>query len=333
MMNPLHSSRSSNSPAATFQLISLSLVLAALVLMLPAISVSAAQQTSDDVPMSTLIEIFDEDNAVLNRRYNVRYSHEYFERFDQFYGDWLNRLDAIDFEALDHRGKVDFHLLRNHVERRNYFMKLDHEQFLAIEEWLPDIESIMLFINTRRYGTKPDAKTIAAEMDRWTEQIDSLQAALQSSLPLLKKDANAASDALEDIFESVEDAYDFYHGYDIEFTWWAEEPYENLASTWTTYSDTIDEYFDAANEQIDDSGIVGNPIGREEIEKRLEFEMIAYSPQELIDIAEHQFAKAEQEMLEASRDLGFGDDWRAALEHVKEQYVEPGKKPELIMRL
>jgi hypothetical protein len=239
----------------------------------------------------------------------------------------------MDFNSLSHREKVDFHLLRNHIQRRNYFMKLDHEQFLAIENWLPDIESIMTFINTRRYGTKPDAKAVAARMVQWSAQVDSLQTLLQSSPPLLKKDANAASDALEDIFDGLENAYNFYHGYDIEFTWWAEEPFKNLVSSWTTYSETIDEYFDAANEQIDESGIVGNPIGREEIERRLEFEMITYSPQELIDIAEHQFVKAEQEMLKVSRELGYGDDWRAALEYVKEQYVEPGKKPELIMRL
>lgn len=294
---------------------------------------NSVENQNNENSVATLIEIFDQDDSVLNRRYSVRYSHEYFDRFDQFYQDWLNRLDAIDFNSLRHREKVDFHLLRNHIQRRDYFTQLDHDQFLEIENWLPDIQSIMEFINTRRYGTKPDAKAIAAEMNRWAGQIDSLQASLQSSPPLLKKDANAAYDALEDIYDGLENAFDFYHGYDIEFTWWAEVPFENLTTKWSTYANTINTYFDAANEQIDDSGIVGNPIGREEIERRLEFEMIAYSPQELIDIAEHQFAKAEQEMLKASRELGFGDDWRAALEHVKELYVEPGKKPELIMRL
>jgi uncharacterized protein (DUF885 family) len=293
----------------------------------------SATQTSGGEPVSTLIEIFDEDDSVLNRRYSVQYSHEYFERFDRFYLEWLARLDTLDFNSLSHRDRVDFHLLKNHIQRRAYFMKLDHQQFLAIENWLPDTESIMAFINTRRYGTKPDAKAVAAQMVQWAAQVDSLQALLQSSPPLLKKDANAASDALNDMYDNLKNAYDFYHGYDIEFTWWAEKPFENLTSAWTVYSETIDEYFDAANEQIDDSGIVGNPIGREEIERRLDFEMITYSPQELIDIAEHQFAKAEQEMLKASRELGFGDDWRAALEYVKEQYVEPGRKPELIMRL
>jgi len=315
------------------RLITISLLLVFLMSFFSVEKTMAVTQSLGDEPMSTLIEIFDEDDSVLNRRYSVQYSQEYFERFDQFYQDWLNRLDAMDFNSLSHREKVDFHLLKNHIERRNYFMKLDHEQFLAIENWLPDIESIMTFINTRRYGTKPDAKAVAARMVQWSAQVDSLQTLLQSSPPLLKKDANAASDALEDIFDGLENAYNFYHGYDIEFTWWAEEPFKNLVSSWTTYSETIDEYFDAANEQIDESGIVGNPIGREEIERRLEFEMITYSPQELIDIAEHQFVKAEQEMLKVSRELGYGDDWRAALEYVKEQYVEPGKKPELIMRL
>jgi len=293
----------------------------------------AASQAPDAVDMATLIRTFDEDDEVLNRRYYIRYSHEYFNRFDEFYQQWLNRLDDLDFDELDHRGKVDFHLLRNHINRRNYFMNLDREQFHAIEKWLPDTEAIMAFINTRRYGTKPDAKSVASRMNLWAEQVDSLKSVLESSPPLMKKDANAANDALRDILEGLEDAYEFYHGYDIEFTWWVEEPYKNLAATWTDYAETIDTYFDAANEQIDDSGIVGNPIGREEIERRLEFEMIGYSPQELIDIAEHQFAKTEEEMLKASRELGYGDDWRAALEYVKEQYVRPGRKPELIMRL
>lgn len=310
--------------------------LALLIILISTLHVEKAfsyQQPQDSADMATLIQVFDEDNDVLNRRYSVRYSHEYFGRFEDFYENWQNGLDEIDFEALDHSGKVDFHLLRNHIERRQYFLNLDHEQFLDIEKWLPDTEEIMTFINTRRYGTKPDSKSVADRIDTWTGQIDSLQSALKSSPPLMKKDANSASGALEDILDGLENAYEFYHGYDMEFTWWVEEPYKNLVESWSEYAETIDDYFDAANEQIDDSGIVGNPIGREEIERRLEFEMINYSPQELIDIAEHQFAKAEEEMLKASRELGYGDDWRAALEYVKEQYVRPGRKPELIMQI
>jgi hypothetical protein len=38
-------------------------------------------------------------------------------------------------------------------------------------------------------------------------------------------------------------------------------------------------------------------------------------------------------MLEASRDLGYGDDWKAALEHVKTLYWPPGEQPRLVREL
>ena len=38
-------------------------------------------------------------------------------------------------------------------------------------------------------------------------------------------------------------------------------------------------------------------------------------------------------MKKAARDMGFGDDWKAALEKVKTLHVEPGKQPELIRDL
>jgi uncharacterized protein (DUF885 family) len=61
--------------------------------------------------------------------------------------------------------------------------------------------------------------------------------------------------------------------------------------------------------------------------------MIPYTPEELIAIANKEMAWCEAEMKKASHDLGYGDDWKKALEHVKNLYVEPGKQPELIRDL
>jgi hypothetical protein len=65
----------------------------------------------------------------------------------------------------------------------------------------------------------------------------------------------------------------------------------------------------------------------------LAFEMIPYSPEELVKIAEREFAWCEAEMLKASRAMGMGDDWRAALEKVKMLHVEPGKQTDLVRDL
>jgi hypothetical protein len=83
----------------------------------------------------------------------------------------------------------------------------------------------------------------------------------------------------------------------------------------------------------DSSDIIGDPLGREALLVDLAYEMIPYTPEELIAIGEKELAWCEAEMIKASRELGYGDDWRKALEHVKTLYVEPGKQPELIRNL
>ncbi|HMG76504.1 MAG TPA: DUF885 family protein [Pyrinomonadaceae bacterium] len=83
----------------------------------------------------------------------------------------------------------------------------------------------------------------------------------------------------------------------------------------------------------DASDIVGDPIGRDALLSELQSEMIPYTPEELIAIANKEMAWCETEMKRASHDLGYGDDWKKALEHVKNLYVEPGKQPELIRDL
>ena len=74
-------------------------------------------------------------------------------------------------------------------------------------------------------------------------------------------------------------------------------------------------------------------IGREMLTAELAAEMIAYSPEELIAIAEREFAWCDAEYKKAARDMGFGDDWRRAVEKVKTMHVEPGKQPEVIRQL
>jgi len=83
----------------------------------------------------------------------------------------------------------------------------------------------------------------------------------------------------------------------------------------------------------DYSDIVGDPIGREALMTALASEMIPYTPEELIAIANKELDWCENELKKASREMGFGDDWHKAMEAVKNKYVEPGKQTEVIKDL
>jgi hypothetical protein len=76
--------------------------------------------------------------------------------------------------------------------------------------------------------------------------------------------------------------------------------------------------------KTDSSGIPGPARGRQGLIFDLQDDLVPYTPEELIAIGEEEFAWCEAEMKKASRQLGLGDDWKAALEKVKGMTPPPG---------
>ena len=81
----------------------------------------------------------------------------------------------------------------------------------------------------------------------------------------------------------------------------------------------------------DASKILGKPRGRAGLISDLRDNMIPYSPEQLIALANKEFEWCENEMKKASREMGFGDDWKKALEKIKQSAVPPGGQPRMIM--
>jgi uncharacterized protein (DUF885 family) len=183
--------------------------------------------------------------------------------------------------------------------------------------------------------------------------------------------ANRAAGMVDSLRGILRNWHGFYNGYDPGFTWWMEAPHKAVDQSLQDYARFLRQRFvgatvgsttgppapdaagrsrrrsgDGGDETASDdtaspagaasesgSDIIGNPIGRDALLSELKHEMIPYTAEELIAIAEREFAWCEVQMKKAAAQLGFGDEWKAALEHVKNQYVEPGKQPELIRQL
>jgi uncharacterized protein (DUF885 family) len=118
--------------------------------------------------------------------------------------------------------------------------------------------------------------------------------------------------------------YSYYYGYDPIFGWWVESPYKLLDAALQDYAAFVREKV-VGIKADDTTTIIGDPIGRDVLLAELQYEMISYAPEELIALANKEMAWCEAEMKKASQELGFGDDWQKALEHVKNLYVEPRK--------
>ncbi len=283
--------------------------------------------------MIDAVESFQADKRTLNATYTIGESEAYYQRFSTFYKDWNKRLEAIRFEELSREGKADYIMLKNRIAKEDYHLQLAYEAYKKVADVTAFAGDIYTFVRERRHGKRPDAKQLAAQFTTVSRQIDKKTEALKTKPFDDWVQAEKAAAVVSSLHKALEEAYGFYFGYDPEFTWWMEKPYEELHEKLSAYETFLKEHYADNSVKDDGSGIIGKPIGRDALLKELAFEFIPYTPEELIATAEKQFDWCKQEMIKASREMGYGDDWKAALEHVKDTYVPAGEQPQAIKDL
>jgi hypothetical protein len=284
--------------------------------------------------MPELITLFHADHAALDRFYFVQYSPERGKRYQDLCKQYLDKLDAIDYNGLTTGCKVDYILFRRDLneEIHSYAEQAGLYRHLH-DDWFPFADTLYALEKDRRRGRHLDAHQVAATFYTITTRLRDLQKQLITDDHIGVQDVRSAREIIGGLQYAAGSVFKFYNGYDPDFTWWVPGPYRQLDSALTVYDDAFKTKLTGKSFQKDSSGIVGNPIGRDEIVRQLQLEMIPYTPEELIQIANKEFAWCDREMLKASREMGFGDNWKAALEKVKNSYVPPGDQPTAMLEL
>ncbi len=267
-----------------------------------------------------------------------------------FLNGWLQELNALDFDQLNRSGQVDFILFRNELEHSIQEIQRDRMEREESAFLFPFGDAIVLLEQSRRVLAPQDWQEVAGKLAELHQQVEDSRRTLAEKLESApssfdQRVANRAFSTASDLQRTLERWFRFYDGYDPLFSWWNRTPFERLKESFRSYRNelqtlvnqryntTTEAGTDPSNGREDGSDIVGLPIGRDALISELRFEMIPYSPEELIAIAEREYDWCEARMLEASASLGFGDNWKAALEAVKQRYVDPGEQPKLIQDL
>jgi uncharacterized protein (DUF885 family) len=325
----------------------------------PELAALAAAKGSE---LATVVQRYALDEQALSRRYDAYDSPAQRKRMRGFYGAWRTRLRALDFDRLSQEGRIDYVLLDNHLR---YELDLADRQEVQRGETAPLMpfrETLLALHDARRdlFTFKPQdvARTVADV----AKQVDSLRALFETPMrtdsgmarprgiaPKVSRTvANRAADQLDGLRRTMGSWYRFHAGYDPMFTWWLENPNQKLTESLTRYAATIRERVvgiprpatvaggrpgATATPDANTGPIVGDPIGVTGLAADLRHEMIPYTAEELIAIAEREYAFSLSEIRKAAREMGFGDDWKAAMEKVKNTYVEPGEQPAMIRNL
>ncbi len=276
--------------------------------------------------------------TVKNRYYgeaaNVLNSPEQRRRLLEVNENYLQKLSAVDFKAMSKYGQVDYILLKRNIDDHKLGLLQEAQEYEQITKYIPFAEPIYQLEKERRRGATIDGQQVAATLNSLNKEVVAATESLKKIESMDKTLADQGEQALLGLRARLRSTYDFYVGYDPLFSWWVPRPFETLDSTLLAYAKSIKSKGKLVTTQKEDkSGIRGVPIGRQELIRQLRVEMIPYTPEELIDLANKEFAWCDKELLKASQQMGFGNEWKKAQEKVKNSYVPAGQQPELIMKL
>jgi len=313
-----------------------------LLLFMTAVVPSFAQQQDVDSSrseMRSFIERFNSDRDIVSRSYTAPQSAGRSAAMKQFFDTWKANIRQLSFDAMSEDGKVDYILFDNYLDHEMRQLDIQSKSSSEMAPLLPFAGAITNLEEVRRRMETNDPEKSATLLTFLNKQVDSTRKALENKLkpesksaPMKKTVANRASAAVSSLRTTLKHWFNYYNGYDPLFTWWVGEPFKALDENLKTYGDFLKEKL-AGIKADDKTTIIGDPIGKEGLLSELAYEMIPYTPEELIALANKEFAWCEAEMKKASRDLGYGDDWKKALEHGKTLHVEPGKQPAMVRDL
>jgi uncharacterized protein (DUF885 family) len=289
-------------------------------------------------PMRARVERFSTDWAALLRCYDVALSDNRRQRLEAFYRQQSDALKGVDFDKLDQAGRIDYLLLRNKIEFESKQLAHRKEHDDEIASLIPFAPPIIGLEEARArldpMDAEQSARTLSSIDKQVTESVKNLDTAIKAMSQSAQKPVllDRAARAVDSLRYTLKTWHEFYDTYDPQFTWWMKQTYPKVDTDLYTYATALRKHLGEGSEGGEDP-VVGDPIGREALLDALAAEMIPYTPEELITLAEREFAWCEKEMKRASNDLGVGDDWHKALERVSEMHVKPGEQPALIKRL
>jgi Bacterial protein of unknown function (DUF885) len=294
--------------------------------------------------LHAVVARYSADRGALLRRYDTEYGTERRARLREFSKEWQKRLNEVDYNKLGYQGRIDYVLLSKQLAYELRVLDREDEHLSEMKRFVPFIDRLTGLPEERRRLGLPDSPALARNLATIAVAIDSARTSVDSAwrtppkggdtvaLRKTRVIAYRTASALDNLRRNtLARWYGYYAGYDPTFTWWVKDPYSRVDTALTRYVRTLRERV-VGYRQGEDEPIIGDPIGAEGLKADLDVELIPYTPQELIAIAEKEYAWCEAEMKKAAQQMGFSD-WRAALEKVKNLYVEPGKQTEVIRDL
>ncbi len=320
-----------------------------------------------------VIERYEVELRDLNRVYPLEGSTVRQGKLEKFYADQLQLLERIHFDAMSQAGKVDYLLLRSRLEREQRQLLAAGQRDAEIQSLIPFQQTIIGFEEARRRMETVDGQKSAVALEGLVRDVavakDSMSGVKKN--PVVLNGAAQRLEQLRTTMRGWYDFYALYDPKFVWWVEAGYKKADDTVEAHAQFLHTasgIGGTLEAgggfgggrggggrggggggrggagggggrnaarstaplgSDEEL--SGV--GPAGNDALVDALQAAMIAYTPDELITLANREFAWCDKELLRASGEMGFGADWKKAQEAVKNKYVEPGQMIYLVRDL
>ena len=203
-------------------------------------------------------------------------------------------------------GKVDWLMLKRDYGGETSSLNVEEAEYGKVTKYVTLGSPIYEIEKLRRRGIHLKAKTLPNNYLKskklcyrnMTGKLEAKEPNMPSAGQPCRRNCEGQQAALKSVF-------DFYNGYDPQFPIGWKSPIKKLDTALMNYAAQLKnkKLMFRCYRKDDGSGIIGEQIGRESWFGCLRYEMIPYSPEELIDIANKEFAWCDAELLKASREM------------------------------
>ena len=294
---------------------------------------SALPQQPEPATTVELIAQYTADRDALARVYSIPLSEAWAQTRTRYTMEWAADLEAIDFKCLKQSAQIDWLLLHNLVLHDHAAAEQEAGRLAEIQALVTFAPPLVALLEEKAHRNLVSADQVAQVFADSVDAIDQSMEQFRESTPEVAPSvANRAAQQVEWLQSMLRGLHQDRMGYEPEYSWWCAAPWKNLRPKLEEYAVFLREEVGGLEADNPDQ-LIGDPIGRAALVQELEFERIAYSPEELIAIAEREFAWCQDERMKAAAEMGLGNDWKAAQEQVKKLHVPPGEQPQLIQQL
>jgi uncharacterized protein (DUF885 family) len=299
---------------------------------------ASVQEPAADVPavsvsLPELIAQYQADQGTLRRVWSFPFSQAGHSRMAALHADWLARIEQVDFDHLPRNAKIDWLLLRNEIEHNLRTCMTERGLTAENQQLAPFVTPLVELLERHARRQPVQAEKAAEALHAAVEAIAATRKQFTENKPAVTSTAaNRASRQVGRLRSELSGWMRYADGYDPVFSWWNRAPWETLEKELRSFEKFLRKDIGGLNDNDPDQ-LIGDPIGRDALLAELEYERIPYTPEELIAIAERELAWCNEQRAIAAKEMGLGQDWKAAQAEVKKAHQKPGGQPAMIKML